>query len=93
MWSKLPRHISIHISHNPHKSVYEPLEKWLHNTISAGMAGGFSQDEIIHEDDLLKIMASDEVWVISWCPQTPVGSCEVIAATLERALELANDAE
>jgi len=30
------------------------------------------------------------VWVLDWCPRTPVGSYKVIAATLERALELAN---
>lgn len=29
------------------------------------------------------------MWVISWCPDTPVGSCTVAASTLERALEKA----
>lgn len=80
----------LQIEHNPHAVNYEPLEGWLENMFLSEEAGGFSRDEVIRPEDLAAIRASGEVWIIDWCPDTPVGSCKVIAATLERALELAN---
>lgn len=49
----------------------------------------FAPRDIIDTNDLAEILRTGEIWVIYWNPDTPVGSCEVIAATLERALELA----
>jgi len=86
---KLPRHISMRISHNPHAGDYQPLEEWLHLQIYLEACAGFSQDEFVSPADLAEILSRGEVWEINWNPDTPVGSCTVIAATLERALELA----
>jgi hypothetical protein len=87
---KLPRHISLSIQHNPHRGDYRTIERWVEDHLLASTAGtGFTADEVIRPEDRAAILATGEVWVISWCPETPVGSCEVVAATLERALELA----
>lgn len=80
---QLPKHICLSIAHNPHRGVYQPVEQWL--------AKAVTDDGIdITEEDRAAILSTGEVWTVSWCPDTPVGSCEVAAATLERALELAN---
>ena len=90
---KLPKHMYLRIVHNPHAVNYQPLEDWIENTFLSAAAGGFTRDETILPADLTAIRARGDVWVIDWCPDTPVGSRSVIAASLERALELANDEE
>jgi hypothetical protein len=90
---KLPKHMYLRIVHNAHAVNYEPLDAWLENQFLSGEAGGFARDEIIRPEDLAEIQRTGEVWTIDWCPSSPVGSRGVIAATLERALELANDGE
>lgn len=83
----LPKHMYLQIEHNPHAVNYEPLERWIQNMF---LSMGLPEDEVIRPEDLAAIRATGEVWVIDWCPNTPVGSRMVIAATLERALELAS---
>jgi glutamate synthase domain-containing protein 1 len=79
----LPKHICLSIRHNPHLSNYETIERWLEQN-------EYREEADISPEDGAAILASGEVWVISWCPETPVGSRSVASATLERALELAN---
>jgi len=90
---KLPTHICLYLNHNPHRGNSETIERWVRNYLAHEAAHGTPPEEAIHPDDRAAILASGEVWVLSWCPETPVGSCEVVAATLERALELASDDE
>ena len=80
----LPKHICMSIQHNPHAGVYETIEKWLEHRDLNG------DGECITPEDRAEILHTGEVWTISWCPDTPVGSRFVAAATLDRALELAN---
>lgn len=80
---KLPRGIAHSIEHNDHKAVYQPIREYLTNN-------NFD-DEDIAPGELEKILATDELWVIRWFPDTPVGHCVAIASTLERALEWANE--
>lgn len=81
---KLPRHICLTIQHNPHKGDYQPIEQWLANAIE------FSGYDIA-EDQRAAILATDEVWTMSWCPDTPVGSCSIAAASLEALLAAAEE--
>jgi hypothetical protein len=85
----LPRHISLSLHHNPHRDDYMPVETWLENYLRAAAANGTPRDEAILPEDQAAIRATGEVWELSWCPDTPVGSCTAVAATLERLLELA----
>jgi hypothetical protein len=57
----------------------------------ASIAQQNSHDEIIAPEDRAAILATGEVWIIRRCPDTPVGSCEVVAATLDRAIRLAGE--
>lgn len=86
---KFPKHINLSIEHQPHAIDYQPIEDWIESYLLSAEAGGTPRDEAILPEDLAAIRATGEVWELSWCPDTPVGSCSVVAATLERALELA----
>jgi hypothetical protein len=85
LFKVLPKHVCMSIEHNPHAGVYRTAEDWLRDRDNEYEVGW------ITADDRLQIVQSGEIWTISWCPDTPVGSCFVAAATLHRALELAGD--
>lgn len=81
---KLPKHINLRIVHQPHATSYETVEQWL-KTVDTFDAVD------IEPEDRAEMLRTGEVWEIQWYPNSPVGSHSVAAATLERALELAND--
>lgn len=87
---KLPSHIALTIEHNPHAANYQTAAEWLEHHLYFDEIAKIPRDESVTPEDRAAILASGEVWKISWHPDTPVGSCSVVAATLERALELAN---
>ncbi len=76
---KLPRHINVTIEHQPHATSYQTVKEWL-----AEYPGEFE------DADRAQMVETGEVWTIQWYPNTPVGFEIVAAASLERALELAN---
>ena len=78
---ELPPHVCLTIEHNPHKSYYLDVR---------GYAA--SIDEMDHTE-LAACEAADEIWEIQWYPTSPIGSYRVWAATLDRALALANACE
>lgn len=77
----LPKHINLFIEHQPQATNYETVEQWMEHG-----------DEYADYPpaDRAEMIRTGEVWVIHWYPDTPVGFHAVAAATLERALELAN---
>jgi len=80
---KLPKHKgSLTITHNEHKGWYQ--------TLADHLAGDLSSIDI-SEEERLKAIELDSLWVIQWYPDTPVGFCCVGASTLEKALELATE--
>jgi hypothetical protein len=89
---KLPRHIALDIRHNDHKADYRTAREWWGEQGPSG-AMSFDDDEWASPEEFAKAMESDEVWVIHWYPDTPVGSCTVLASTLEAALAAAQDDE
>lgn len=81
-----PKHINLTIEHQPHAVNYETVEDWLAKAKSEYCV------EVLTED-AAEILKTGEVWVIHWYPRTPGSFCQIAAATLERALELANASE
>ena len=67
-----PRHLTLTLEHNPHKSVHQPLAEYLadheHDV----------QFETPAERD--RALAEDSLWVLQWYPDTPVGFLTVAAA-------------
>ena len=81
---KLPAHeCALSITHNDHKNNYETVASMLEWR-------GVSPDQCGSQAEYDALRAGDEVWEVHWYPDTPVGFYAVYAATLERALELAN---
>ena len=79
---KLPTSIAHSIEHNEHNTSYQGVEQYLQDINI--------DDENCLPEDRAEIIRTGELWIIRWYPTTPVGYFTVVAATLERALELAN---
>ncbi len=68
----LPEHkCGLHLSHNEHRDVYETIENF------------YDPGDFVSEEEWLKAVAGDSVWVLHWYPNTPVGFNRIAASTLE----------
>lgn len=83
-----PHKCGMHITHNQHKDYYETVEQAI-GSQDEGMCT-YDRDDFPDEAEIRKAIETGEVWSIQWYPDTPVGFYRVCAATLSRALELAN---
>ena len=85
----LPRHEgSLTIEHNPHKDNYETAKEYLEDDIA-----GPGKDDFATDEQCQRAIDTNELWTVHWYPDTPVGFYEVVAPTLEEALEFARTAE
>lgn len=73
----LPNHkAGLTIEHNPHKTVYESVKS-------------FTKDEDASwVSDLEKQSAidNDELWALTWYPDTPIGMCKILGASLQSVM-------
>ena len=80
---KLPRHDGggLTLEHNPQLGVYESVSQYAeHHFMLYEWPPG--------ERD--KAIATNELWVMQWYPDTPIGSYVCAASTLEALLAYAN---
>lgn len=84
----LPKHINLEIEHNPHKTDYETAEQYIKKMFSCDC---WDIKDFISEEDKAECVKNNDFWTLHWYPDTPVGFCTIIASTLEKALERAND--
>ena len=75
-----PHKGELSLSHNPHLSVYETVKQHLE-----GREDYF--DEWATPTSREKAIKTNELWVIHWYPNTPVGFNTLAGATLEEILE------
>lgn len=78
---KLPKHINLTIEHNPHAANYQTAAEWLKRD---------GRGDPVDYDEMVRL---NEVWLIQWYPNTPVGFNAVVASTLEKALAAAMEGE
>lgn len=79
----LPKHdCGLHIEHNTHKSYYQTAAQWV---AEVGADYDWNSNEAKQ-----RAIDTDEVWTMTWFPNTPVGSHAVAAPTLQELLEFAN---
>lgn len=86
---KLPKHLcGLSLEHNEHKNYYDTAQQWLKEQAQNGESPNhyFKDTEAY-----IKAITTDEVWVLQWYPNTPIGFIRVMAPTLEELLELANE--
>lgn len=68
----LPEHkCGLHLSHNEHRDVYETVEQF------------YDPGDFVSEEEWLKAVKEDSVWVLQWYPETPIGFHRIAASTLE----------
>ena len=68
----LPKHsVCLALEHNEHKSFYLKIEEY------------YDPDDFISEEEWKKCVEEDEVWVLRWYPDTPVGGYVISASSLQ----------
>lgn len=81
-----PRHAaSLHIEHNPHKAYYSKIED------EEGENGGCFGADWVSLEQRAKAIETDNVWVVQWYPDTPVGSYRRCGADLDVVLAAARE--
>lgn len=82
--ARLPPHAAgLTIERNPGRTSYETVALWL-----SGVGAG-SEPDWPDADARQRAIDTDDVWVMQWYPETPVGFRCVAAPTLAELLELA----
>lgn len=74
----LPKHIALSLEHNDHRTAYETVEQYY--------CGDDWIRDWISDAEMQKAIELDEVWVLHWYPNTPVGFQRLLASSLD-ALE------
>jgi hypothetical protein len=68
----LPEHkCGLHLSHNAHRDVYEPVEEH------------YDHSDFVSEAEWEKAVREDSVWCLQWYPETPIGFHIICASSLE----------
>jgi predicted anti-sigma-YlaC factor YlaD len=68
----LPEHkCGLHLNHNEHRNYYQTV------------AECYDPEDFVSEDEWLKAIKEDSVWVLQWYPNTPIGFTCIAASTLE----------
>ena len=85
MIKQLPKHkVSLCITHNDHKSCYRTVKRELEKRSDLG-----SEPDFESEEEKQRCIELDELWEVTWYPNTPIGSICVGASTLDKALSFA----
>lgn len=83
---KLPNHkCGLYLTHNEHRDYYESAEVYLDNNIT--------RIDFESPEHRQRCIDTDNIWVLQWYPNTPVGFNCVGAPTLEELLDFANREE
>jgi len=79
-----PRHkAGLFLTHNEHKGYYEALAHWADDNLE--------EDDWVCEEEKILALAVDEVWVLQWYPNTPIGFCKLAGYNLSAVLEAARN--
>lgn len=80
---KTPKHLSMTVEINPHKTVYQSAKDYISEQL----------DRDCFEDDtsMIACIDSDSLCVIDWHPKNPVGSVSIAASTFEEAMKYASE--
>jgi hypothetical protein len=86
---KLPRHeCSLSLAHNQNRDYYETVQQY-----ADGFADRGCPLEWVSDEQKAKAVATNEIWVIQWYPDTPVGFIRLAACDLGVLLDAANEGE
>jgi len=80
-----PKHQSLFITHNQHKSYYETIEQYLEPYDW--------DDDWVSEEQKQKSLETQELWELQWYPDTPISFYKVMGADLDVVLAKALEIE
>jgi len=75
------------ITHNDHKNNYITFEQII------AVYERYELDDFVSQEDMIKCIETDDVWIIQWYPNTTVGFHTVCASTFELALKKAMEVD
>lgn len=79
----LPAHkCELTIEHNTHKSDYMTAAEWIEQN-----PHDVHEDEWVSDKDRERAITSNELWMVRWYPDTPIGSFRVYGSTLAACLQ------
>lgn len=73
---------SMTLTHNAHKDSYQTVKEWWSDRVACGA----TFDNWVSEDQFYRALGTDEVWELQWHPETPVGTCVLMACDLDMLL-------
>lgn len=78
----LPAHkCGLSLTHNEHLNYYMTAAGWI---------AEHDGDEWQSDEAKARAIATGQIWVLQWYPDTPVGFCRVAAPTFEELIAFAN---
>jgi hypothetical protein len=82
----LPRHkCGLFLTHNEHRDYYMSASDWCEE--HEGL------QDFASEEAKARAIATDEIWILNWYPNTPIGFWSIAAPTLEELLSRAKEIE
>lgn len=69
---------SLTLTHNAHKDSYQTVKEWWSDRVACGA----TFDNWVSEDQFYRALETDEVWELNWHPETPVGTCVLMACDM-----------
>jgi predicted alpha/beta hydrolase len=75
-----PHKAGASLEHNEHKNIYETVEQYIRST-------SVDDDEWATPTSRAQAIKTNELWVMRWYPETPVGFCAIYGATLDEVLK------
>lgn len=79
-----PHKCGLFLSHNEHRDYYMKLAEWLKESPQQQISWESKEAE-------KRAIESDEIWVLQWYPETPVGFHCIAAPTIDELLQWANE--
>lgn len=80
-----PKHVSLSLEHNPHRLYYENVAQYLQQALNP--------PDFPDEHERLACIDTNELWVLQWWPNNPVGHHKIAASTMLRVLQEAKEQE
>lgn len=75
-----PKNLSLSLEHNEHKNYYDDIGDFI-NSLK------YNDEDFVSLEEKQRCIDTDEIWVLQYYPNTPVGYNLIIASTLDAILE------
>lgn len=89
---EFPRHdCGLHLTHNNHKDYYQTVEQYIKDIADRSDEDEGEKEDWVSDEQRTKAIETNEMWELTWYPDTPVGSFCLWASDLEVLLKAANE--